>query len=799
MPDADRFRHEDLKSIPTVSLVTRWKDMFGPRTSGSNPSDGGIYVGAEVGVSNEGVDRLASMELINPDGDQQNPNAADGFQVDGRVHVFGGTSQARWKSYKLSLAFKGVQDQVTSVYGPGSAPVQPGFILDARMNQTWLHPGADQQVAADYVRDQVMADLQRAMGGHAPHDRAVNLFINGMYWGLYDLKERPDHNFTEQYLGGSSDEWDVFKHSLSAATSDGSGVLVNSSYVDPALPVTYANSTALANFNALMAVMGATFTTNISTRDLRLQSQYDPVWEKLDRTGFIDYFLLNVTAGNEDWSHKNYYASYQRTDPQAKWRYHSWDAEHVFKSTSTSVINFGSGNASKRGSPHHLNYLVSTNAEYRIAFADRVHRHFFNNGALTVAAMQAAFNQRFSEIDGAIRGESARWGDNRRSGNPYTRSVEWTAEKNRILTSILPGRHTSVLTNLRNASLYPATAAPTFSAYGGAVSNGYPLVISATSGHSIYYTLDGSDPREAWTSNAVGSLYSGAVPLAQTVTVKARARNGTVWSALTEAQFLVGALAAPGNLIISEIHYNPSGAGDDTEFVELLNTSAVTIDLANVRLDGVDFTFAPATLLGAGQRIVVVRNRAAFEAAYGTGLNIAGEFQNGTGLANDGELLVVTAANGSVLQSVDYPTPGLSDAGGLSLVRIVPSQGVDASNFWWRVSAAAGGNPGGSDAVVFSGDPHADGDGDRLPALVEYLLGTSDADAQSGPPGVVLLSTPFGVMAQHSLNPQADDAVLVLEMCENLAVGIWQPVLPGLQEPAPGTERCYYRLKATLR
>ena len=152
-----------------------------------------------------------------------------------------------------------------------------------------------------------------------------------------------------------------------------------------------------------------------------------------------------------------------------------------------------------------------------------------------------------------------------------------------------------------------------------------------------------------------------------------------------------------------------------------------------------------------------------------------------------------------MLQSVDYPTTGLSDAGGHSLVRIVPSQGVNATNYVWRVSASSGGNPGTSDAVVFSGDPHADGDGDHLPALVEYLLGTSDADAQSGPPGVTLQVTPSGVLALHSLHPQADDAVLVLEMCESLETGNWQPILPGLQEPAPGSERCYYRLKATLR
>lgn len=183
VPDADRFRHDDLKSIPTVSLVTRGQGHVRPAHLRVQPQRWRHLRRGGGGVANEGVGTgPASLELINPDGDTLNPNAVEGFQVDGRVHVFGGTSQARWKSYKLSLAFKGVEDQSTTVYGPGSAPVQPGFILDARMNQTWLHPDAGQQAAADYVRDGVMADLHRSLGGHAPHDRAVHLFINGLYW-----------------------------------------------------------------------------------------------------------------------------------------------------------------------------------------------------------------------------------------------------------------------------------------------------------------------------------------------------------------------------------------------------------------------------------------------------------------------------------------------------------------------------------------------------------------------------------------------------------------------------------------
>jgi hypothetical protein len=794
---ADRFVYDDLKSIPTVSLVTAWRDMFGP---GPN---GGIYIGPEAGVAEEGVDRVASLELINPEGSLTSPNAPTGFQVDGDVHVFGGTSQNRWKSYKLSLSFKGMEDQETSIYGPGASTVQPRFILDARINQTWLHPEAGQRTNADYVRDQVMADLQRAMGGSAPHDRAVHLFINGLYWGLYDMKERPDHHFAAAYHGGDAGDYDVFKHTLRSGTNEGDGVLVNTGFVDPSLAISYANSTALANFNALLNLLGGTFDTALpshSSKDMRLQTHYEPVRTRLDLEGFIDYYLLNVVAGNEDWSHKNYYASIHRTDPDRRWRYHSWDAEHVFKTTTGNVLNFDDtvNNRKVRGSPHHLHYLVSTNAEYRVTFGDRVHRHLFNGGPLSLAGMQAAFNARFAEIDRAIRGESARWGDNRRDATPYTRSAEWTAEKSRILNTILPGRHTSVLNNLRNGGFYPATAAPNFAQHGGAVSNGYALAITATAGHTIHYTLDGTDPRETWTGQPLGASYGGPVPLPHSLTVKARARNGAAWSALTEAFFQVGLQAAAGNLVISEIHYNPPGSGDSTEFIELLNRSGQMLDLGGVSFTGIDFVFPPGTLLAAGARLLVVKDRLAFELTYGLGHPIAGEFQNGTGLSNSGESLQVLGATGTVIENFVYPTPGSSDAGGHSLVRIVPSHGLAPTNYWWRVSAEFGGNPGGTDALAFTGAAEDDLDNDRLPALVEYALGTSDADAQAGPPGVHLVWTAAGLEAWHLAHPQADDVVLALERRLG-AREPWVVVPPGLQTLPAEVDHAQFRLRATPR
>ena len=36
--------------------------------------------------------------------------------------------------------------------------------------------------------------------------------MNGLYWGMYYLHERPDDRFAESYLGGDKDDYDVIKH-----------------------------------------------------------------------------------------------------------------------------------------------------------------------------------------------------------------------------------------------------------------------------------------------------------------------------------------------------------------------------------------------------------------------------------------------------------------------------------------------------------------------------------------------------------------------------------------------------------
>src|SRR6185503_12650421 len=110
------------------------------------------------------------------------------------------------------------------------------------------------------------------------------------------------------------------------------------------------------------------------------------------------------------------------------------------------------------------------------------------------AGMRASLITRSNEIQRAIVGESARWGDAKVS-TPFTRN-SWLSAFQSVYNGFVAQRTGTMLSQLRTAGLFPTVNAPLFNHYGGAVSNGLSLFLTnGNTGGTLYYTVNGTDPR----------------------------------------------------------------------------------------------------------------------------------------------------------------------------------------------------------------------------------------------------------------------------------------------------------------
>jgi hypothetical protein len=658
-----------LTNIPTLSLVTDLNHLFDPNT--------GIYTNPrEEGI---GWERPVSAELIHPDG-------APGFQINCGIRVQGGGSRgpSSTPKHSLRLLFKGI-------YGPTKLnyPLFAGSEVDsfdtihlrAVYNNAWTKLESDQRARAQYNQDQYARDLQLAVGPTSVHGNVCHLYINGLYWGLYHPGERPDASWAAAHFGGLKEEWDALN---AGAPVDGTAAAWNEMW-------------------------------SRANQDLALWQNYTNLAALCDVTSLSDYLIIMHYVDIQDWDNKNTYAVRRRA-PGETFKFLCWDSERALeRPTGVSALNV---NNNLR--PSGLFQRAQASAEFRLHFADRVHKHFFHDGVMTPSRATNLWRQRSDMIDTVIAAESARWGDFRQERGQtttvYTPAEHYFPYQQNLLTNFFPGRTAFILNEYIARGLYPPLAAPTFSQHGGGFSNSANISISGPA--PIYYTTDGSDPRQPGTGAILGTLYTGAISLSHSTRIKARSFDGNTWSALLEADFFD---LAPGPLRISELMYAPrppsgaelavSSAPEEFAFVEIHNTGTKTVGLVGVSfIDGIRFDFSRAATLtiAPGDYLVLVKNPVAFAARYPAvpAAKIAGQYQGH--LAQSGESLKLHVAGVGTVVAFEYgggrgwPLP--AESAGHSLVpRILDDQTSDRLSHGgnWRASVKVDGSPGSPEP-----DPH---------------------------------------------------------------------------------------------
>ena len=488
---ADTEINRAFNSLPVLSLSMHIDDWFDHST--------GLYVGYPN--SSESREKAVTAEFI------FNTNE-ENFVVECGVQNQGGTSIINWMVPKQSmrLLFK-------DIYGPkklkrkffSDSEIKSinTLVVDGYLN-TWLHPWYEQQRKSSIlIRDQVTSDLHNAMGGLSFHGRFVHLFLNGLYWGIYDLHERPDDAFLSEYLDAKREDFDIIKQS-------------------PRRIVQGSNKPYLEMLDVAR--------NGISTDD-----GLKAIQEYLDLPQFIDYMILNFYLGNHDWAHHNYYAA-RNKKKKTGFRFYTWDSEDVMRN---SDLSYNNTLKNDKDGPTEIHTLLKENEKYRLMFADAVYKHCYNDGALIPENFKKIFLARKNEIEDAIVLESARWGDFRKdkSGVTYTKKY-WDIEINKILTEYIPSRRDTFIKQLQDKSngLFPEFMPPLIKIHrlDSKSSLNIELINPNSVDGAIYFTTNGSDPGIK-KGKIYGKKYSELVKIKHGKKIKTRfySQSG-VWSALAE-------------------------------------------------------------------------------------------------------------------------------------------------------------------------------------------------------------------------------------------------------------------------
>lgn len=574
-----------LTSIPSIALTTDLENLFDSQT--------GIYVNA----TQRGRDweRFSAVELINPDG-------SEGFSTNAGLRIRGGFGRNDFNpKHAFRLYFRGdYGDGLLDFPLFGDEGTDEFDVLDLRTasNYSWSSRGNPQNT---FLREVFGRDSQADLGQPYTRSEYYHLYLDGQYWGLFQTQERIQEHYGESYFGGDETDYDVVKSDLAVS---GGTELADGTDAAWRLLFEYAQDLADnpgGNANNYWTMQGL---NPDGTRNESL-----PVL--LDAENLVDYMLIIFYTGGYDTGvsrflgnqrANNWFGIYNRETADSGFKFFIHDNEHSLGAEGNPI--HGTLNIDRTGpflssndsvfsqfNPQFLHQDLLVHEEYQQLFTDRVQRAMFNDGALTLENSRARLLERRDQIDSAIIGEAARWGDSKTE--PAFDKSDWQSEVNWIHNSYFPVRQNLVLNQLRNDDLFTDFSAPNFSQHGGEVPVGFNLTMSANSSGTIYYTTDGeTDPRAIGgavnTDPAVNS-YFDSITINQDTTVWARLRRPSgEWSGLVEAKFDVPRETGD---------YNNDGSIDAADYQMWRSTYGQTVSAgsdadgnANGVIDTADYT-----------------------------------------------------------------------------------------------------------------------------------------------------------------------------------------------------------------
>jgi hypothetical protein len=622
--------------------------------------------------------------VLGPNADPNNPNFGANFWMDwekpinleyfnkeGVIKVNQGAGIQVSGNWSRANAQKSLAVYARNIYGKGSFKFK--FFND-RENDTFesltlRNSGNDWLYTM--MRDGLFSEIAKDMDMEREAYQPAVVYLNGEYWGILNMRERPSEHYFSENFGVDEEE-------LNLLENDGNIIYgKNDDYI------------WLRNF--------------FNSKSLLNSDNYQKVIDKMDINCFIDYELLEIYIDNGDWPGNNI-KFWKTNDKFSKWRWLLFDADFGFDlySSNGNTMVFAT-TTSGGGWP---NPPWSTLFLRKFLVNEEFKNHFVNrfsdclNSNLLPTSIYAKVDSIKNILEPEIQNHLNRWsfsyGDwkNRVIGLKSFASTRKTNMRNYIRAFFkfqLDYVITLSVSDNKEGRIRINTITPGSYPFKGNYFGEVPITLKAmpNPGYRFVRWEDGSTSTD----------------LSINVNLTSNKKFNAVFEPVSENDYQV---------VINEINYKSGEGYDAGDWIEIYNNGNQTVDMTGWVIHDADtvnhFTFPDGQLLYPEEYLVITDNNSKFHSVYPSITNRLGEFK--FGLSSSGDIIFLLDNNDALIDKVTYgvesPWPVEPFGTGATLELKNPSLNNELAENW--SAGKIGGTPGSRNSVIVSAQVFAEAD-----------------------------------------------------------------------------------------
>ncbi len=507
----------------------------------------------------------------------------------------------------------------------------------------------------------------------------VNVYINGNYHAIYNIRERIDRYYIEGTHGYDSDlPMDILERCFGVSNPTTNHDIIEGDWNDYNIVRTFAD-----------------------TADISIPANYNFLESRVHVKDFADYWITEVYFGNYDWLSNNI-KLWKPDTLGAKFGWILWDVDHGLgmpfptptgnaSDPNWNTLDWGTGTLPGDRPWGGLNTrLIRGLLEYPefkeyfiVRFSDLLNSYFSPDSINTI--IDSLENYLVPEIPQYV----TKWGSSFSNWQTAVQALRTynTARRGFVREHIKLQYSLNEMINL-DLTCIPEDAG---------IINLNTITLSNFPWTGDYYS------EMANTIEAIakpGYEFIGWIgSLEDTSYITIYPDTNVSLTAL----FQPLTLPADTSIVINEINYNSSASFDTDDWVEFYNASLVDIYMGNWIFEdggGNTFEFPLGFILQVDDYIVLCRDTSKFRLFYPNINNIIGNMD--FGLSGAGELIKLYDFNGVLTDYVPYddsfPWPTEPDGNGPTLVLKLPYLNNSIASSW-EASELAHGSPGTADSL----------------------------------------------------------------------------------------------------